>query len=433
MKNQKYFILFLVVIVLIVFTSMASAKQVISVMRVGVLDAGPGYLEPFKEYYEKKHPDVEIKIVNSDWGSYHERIPVWVRAGKEPDVYLTSVMEYGMLQRLGAILPLDDVIDEELKSTMPKRFLDWFSVDGSLYGVPGQVGAYIFWYNKDIFKEAGLDPAKPPTNWQELKEYAVKIKENTDAYPIGLNLGRPADATQLILGNIYYSATNEPFVDGEGKARFNSPNGIAAIKYMLELVEEGLTQPNPEQTTKGDTRILFKDGKVAMYYDTCSSKKYWVELTDLTSAETSKFATASPIKSSFEDKKAMVTTNADPWVVSANSKYPEIAKDVLRELLKPEWTHAHNIATSSTPFRTDVMDQFDYDYEWMLEQNHEDLMESFSQTLQTPPGLEDIPIKTIYTEALQKVVLGMLSVEEALNGAAQEIEKVLKEADEFYK
>ena len=46
---------------------------------------------------------------------------------------------------------------------------------GKTWGIPFQRSTIVLYYNKEAFKEAGLDPNRPPANWKEMAEYAQKL------------------------------------------------------------------------------------------------------------------------------------------------------------------------------------------------------------------------------------------------------------------
>ena len=64
-----------------------------------------------------------------------------------------------------------------------KKWLDGFyegfmmnsQTGGKTYGIPWQRSTIILYYNKDAYREVGLDPDKPPATWEELEEYARKL------------------------------------------------------------------------------------------------------------------------------------------------------------------------------------------------------------------------------------------------------------------
>ena len=60
-------------------------------------------------------------------------------------------------------------------------------VDGKIYSIPFQRSTMVLYYNKDAFKEAGLDPETPPATWEELAEYGQKLTDD-GRYGVGIAL-----------------------------------------------------------------------------------------------------------------------------------------------------------------------------------------------------------------------------------------------------
>ena len=94
----------------------------------------------------------------------------------------------------GAFTPLDGYIQHDLQAgqadaVRPERVLlascwDEATYRGKVYGIPNGVDDRALFYNKDLFKRAGLvdenGQARPPRDWDELEEYAVKLTERDD-------------------------------------------------------------------------------------------------------------------------------------------------------------------------------------------------------------------------------------------------------------
>ena len=425
-KTGKLLILLLILSICLTISNFVLAQEIeLKVCLAGYPAESLEFFNEFEKEYQQEHPNVHFKIIETDWGTFHDRIGIWIRGKEDPDVYSTSLAQFVSSQGIGAYLCLDDLIDEKLKNVIPEKFLNVCNVDGKQYGIPATGVTFSFWYNKEIFEKAGLDPDKPPKDWNELLDYAQKITENTDAYGVGLNLGRPEDITQLLFGNVYYSATNEPFVDNRGRALFNSPEGIKAVQFIVDLVNKyKVTQPYPEENTKGDIRLLFRDGKIGMTFDGPWIIKYLQEVTDMSSPESSKFAVAAPPASTIEGKEAMVCGGSDPWVISSNTKYPEIAKDVLKKLLTTKWAYKHDIAINQNPYRKDVMEEYKYDQQWIWDVMLKDMDHSFVQAHPVPPPVSIIQVFRILNEYVLKAVFEEMSVKEAMDKAAEEVNKL---------
>jgi multiple sugar transport system substrate-binding protein len=99
-----------------------------------------------------------------------------VRSRNVPDLFGMNDVSIPQFVRTGALRPLDD-----LAATLPYRDqlnaaqLDLARHDGRLYALPLMLDLSVLWYNKALFRRAGLDPDRPPSSGQELIQYAEKI------------------------------------------------------------------------------------------------------------------------------------------------------------------------------------------------------------------------------------------------------------------
>ncbi|MGB9774683.1 MAG: ABC transporter substrate-binding protein [Bacteroidota bacterium] len=139
-------------------------------------------LEKIVADFNTLHPDIEIKPVFT--GTYEETLTKFIaayRAGTAP--HIVQVYEVGTQTMIdsGAIIPVYQ-IPEILGETW-----DWgqyilpivlyYSVDGKLWSFPLNSSTSMLYYNKDHFRQAGLDPNKPPSTWDEVEEYGKKLIE----------------------------------------------------------------------------------------------------------------------------------------------------------------------------------------------------------------------------------------------------------------
>ena len=84
-----------------------------------------------------------------------------------------------------AIQPFDSFV----KTAQDKAWLDGFfpafmlnsRTAGKTWGIPFQRSTVVMYSNKELFKEAGLDPNKPPASWAELKDMATKLTKKDAA------------------------------------------------------------------------------------------------------------------------------------------------------------------------------------------------------------------------------------------------------------
>ena len=140
--------------------------------------------------FEKENPGIKLKPIYS--GSYQDSITKALTAVKSGEPPVTSILlstdMYTLIDE-DAIQPFDDVVkspDDKawLKSFYP-AFMENSQTGGKTWGIPFQRSTIVLYYNKEMFKEAGLDPNRPPSSWKEMTEYAQKL---TKHHAFGMNL-----------------------------------------------------------------------------------------------------------------------------------------------------------------------------------------------------------------------------------------------------
>jgi multiple sugar transport system substrate-binding protein len=115
------------------------------------------------------------------------------------------------------------------------------------------------YYNVDILEAAGVEV---PTTWDELTAACEAIKAyDPEIYPWGVDM--TTDEGQACFS--YYIWNNGGnFTDAEGNWTLNSAENVAAIEYVIGLVNAGLTNSDPATETRYDNQDMFGAGKVAM-------------------------------------------------------------------------------------------------------------------------------------------------------------------------
>lgn len=149
--------------------------------------------------------------------------------------------------------------DEEKAGYYP-RIVDTVTFDGTQWGVPIAFSTKALYWNKDLFKQAGLDPEKPPTTWAEEIEMAKTIKEKTGIPGYGLSAKTFDNTMHQFLHWVY--TNNGEVIDADGNIKVDSPEMLAALQAYKDITpyaEEG-----PTAYEQNEVRAIFLDGKVAM-------------------------------------------------------------------------------------------------------------------------------------------------------------------------
>ncbi len=222
--------------------------------------------------FKKMHPDVEVEFVHIPYENYEAKyLTAFASKSDAPDVFGGKVAYYGGAIGVAGQAP-DDLqalwTEKLLKVTQP-----FFQIDDKWYGYPtsSDTGMMIY-YNVDHFKEAGLDPDKPPATFDELRDYAKKLTQYDDSGKIARNglavrySGAPVGLADKVLpfihaygGRLY--APDNSTADGF----LNGPETVAAMQYVYDLVNTekvaSLELGKPVETfAAGKAAMIFREG-----------------------------------------------------------------------------------------------------------------------------------------------------------------------------
>ena len=275
----------------------------------------------------------QYKIVPTYKGTYDESMTAGIaafRAGNAP--HIIQVFEVGtatMMASKGAIVPAGKVMSDAGFKFDPTSYVSavagyYTAPNGQMLSYPLNSSTTIFYYNKDAFKKAGLDPEKAPTTWPEVFAAAKKLKASGHSCPMTLAW---QGWTQLESFSTWHNvefATEQNGLSANGyKARMkiNSPLHIRHIDNLAQAAKNG------EFVYKGRSSIpqaSFTAGECAMIQ---TSSGYYGDV-----AKNAKFAYGLSTLPYYPDVKGApqntVIGGASLWVMAGKSaeRYKGVAK-----------------------------------------------------------------------------------------------------------
>ncbi len=142
--------------------------------------------------FNAENPDIIVVQETFPYDGYEQQVATAVTAGRGPDV---AQLFYGWVaswSRAGYIEPLPAEYfpaDEVAAYFVP--MVDSVKIDGQYYGLPTAVRSLALFYNKDLFRAAGLDPEAPPTTWDEFvaTAQALNVSDALGYSQIGYGFG----------------------------------------------------------------------------------------------------------------------------------------------------------------------------------------------------------------------------------------------------
>lgn len=134
------------------------------------------YSKRLVDVYNESHtPRIELTIVASD--SFQQKVGAAAGAGSLPDILASDVVYAPNYAKQGVYADITDRIGAlPFKDSLVKAHVDASTFDGRSYAVPHKVDSSFIFYNKDLFKKAGLDPEKPPVGYEEIYQAAKAIR-----------------------------------------------------------------------------------------------------------------------------------------------------------------------------------------------------------------------------------------------------------------
>lgn len=202
---------------------------------------------------------IEYKVQTSNGvGNYDSQLNAALQQNKLPDLITFDAPNAWSYAASGILYPIDDLIDEDIKSDFFEASLEQGVYDGKLYGLPIQESSAGVYYNKKMFETAGvLDEVKDmtaddPWTFSQFKEIAKKVKDanNTDyaiELPIDNSSANGELATYLMYPLIMSAGSKLLSDDGlTATGYLDDDAAIAGFQYIKDLANDGLTSFTPE-------------------------------------------------------------------------------------------------------------------------------------------------------------------------------------------
>mgnify|MGYP006136964659 CR=1 FL=1 len=222
---------------------------------------------------QKANPGVKVTPIYA--GTYQETLVKALTAHKSGTPPVTSVLlstDMFTLIDEDAIVPIDNFVKTADDKAWLAGFYPAFMMNsrtgGKTWGVPFQRSTVVMYYNKDLFKEAGLDPNKPPQTWAELKTAATKLtKKDASGKVTQWGVQIPSSGFPYWLFQTL-TTTNGAILANEAgtKVKFDDPKVVEALQYWVDLGKAGVHPPGVVEW--GTTPKDFFEKKAAIMFTT---------------------------------------------------------------------------------------------------------------------------------------------------------------------
>ena len=217
----------------------------------------------------------EVEVTQIYKGGYPDVLTATIaayRAGQAP--HIAQIFEVGtgtMLAAGKAVRQIWELAQETGVTIDPKAYIasvrGYYSLaDGRMGSMPFNSSTAVMWINRDAFRKAGLDPAKPPATWQEVVAAAQAIKAKdaaeipmTTAWPTWIQLEQYS-----ALHNLPFASEADGFNGLGAELTINNKDQVKHIARLLEMAKDGTFKYGGRDNAADP---LLVSGKAGIHFD----------------------------------------------------------------------------------------------------------------------------------------------------------------------
>ncbi|NOZ61024.1 MAG: extracellular solute-binding protein [Calditrichaeota bacterium] len=302
------------------------------------------------ENFEQKHPAFSVEMEQAKWDQIDSKSMSDFRAGIRHDVLLTSPQILPKHALVGDLLDLSPFL------TWTKQQIAEFSwspvwsacvYNGRILGIPMGAHTRLCVYNKEMFRQAGLDPEKPPRSLDELISATQKLTRDLDGdgkidvWGLGIYFGPSRATIELAFAPILWHFGGKLWNEKTKRAVFASPEGVKTVKFLRDLIYKYRVTPPWVLSGAYDDVVLrgFLNEKFAIAWGWGS---YWIQPLEQKGWIKNCFP---PTPEAEMVKAGIFLTPTNPqaqftnaWTISVHSlaKNPKVSSELLKEFVTPE-------------------------------------------------------------------------------------------------
>lgn len=367
-------------------------------------------LEELIETFEQEHPTIRIKAQYIPTGDgLVQKLIAAVQSNTAPDVSWIHADFLDKLVEAEAVVPMADFIDgpnglsaDELADIVPAS-LEAGRWNGVQYALPMEATSLALFYNRDLFRKAGLDPNRPPETWEELRSVARRLTTDEDGDGKTEQYGFfvpvfPASGPLNIWMNLQWTpflwqaGGDELSADGS-RVLFDSPQGVSALTLWKQIYEDldfskfGLSHD-----------MGFASGKIAMILDGPWDLPRFRELKEIDWA-------VAPLPAGPAGKATYIA--GEQLAIFKQTKHAGEAWTFVRWVLEPRVQAAFSMSSGYLPVRKSVLSL--PQYKQFLERDS--VMKTFVDQMgvgraRRAPDFHRVEINRFLAEAIEKATLG---------------------------
>ena len=335
--------------------------------------------------YNDSQDKVDVKVENAG-GANDELLRKFTRGIPTGDIPEIAIFDDTVTQFMadsGVVMPAQACIDAEQYDTGDwlQPAMDSYTIDGALYPASANLSTILFYFNKNHFVRAGLDPNDPPGTLAEVREAAEALKAAgvTDK-PLVLKMASWLVEYQLTGdGAPVVNENNGRSGDGATEAAIDNPQALELYTWLDDMVDDGLLDPKNDVENQYDHFLAMANQQSSMSMESSGAITAVVaflnngDLPSVEGTDTSDLPEvdpsaldigAAPIPGLSEPGQVQVGGNA--WYMTNTGTDEQLAAtwDFLKWINQPAQQVVWNLEGSYIPFNTKALDDPELQDRW---------------------------------------------------------------------
>ncbi|WP_430611332.1 extracellular solute-binding protein [Enterococcus sp. DIV0876] len=387
--------------------------------------------------FEKENTDIKIVLspITASEGDYFSKVALSMQSeSTAPDVVAEDSFMLNSDANAGYLTNLDDYIadwdewsnyTENLKSGV-------IAQDGSTYAIPGTSDSRGIWYNKNVFKKAGLPEEWQPTTWAEIIEAAEAIKASDDAViPFGMGVAKAnGESVSMQTFEMLLYGTNDTLYSSEtNKWHVNTQGILDSLHFIDDVYNQKKLGPSLSVAINSNYgSVMFQDkfpnDEVGMLLDGFWSAGNWTE-TGATPVEnmTERFGFAAMPTQNGGEPPFTTMAGGWTWAIPEKAQNKEASWKVLQALGGKEQQAARAVAEGNLTVRDDSAEIKEYKEQPFIEQ-----ATTFLQYAHFRPADDKYPNVSVEIQTMvEAVATGSKSPEDAAKDYAANVTRIVGE------
>ncbi|MEW2495253.1 extracellular solute-binding protein [Streptomyces nodosus] len=302
------------------------------------------FQKEFTTAFAAAHPDITLKIQIQEWDGIGQKVTAALASNDAPDVIEVGNTQVAQYAQSGGLADLTEKKTDLGGGTWLKGLAEPGSWEGKQYGIPYYAANRVVVYRKDLFQQAGIDPAAIRTRDQWIA--ATRKLDKGDQQGIYLT----GQTWYALAGFIWDEGGDLAVRDGDRwKGALDTPQALAGMEFYKKLQALGKGPKDADEANPPQAEVMAK-GKVAQIVAVPGNAKVVVEQNPALKGKLGFF----PVPGKTADKPGAVFTGGSDLVVPVASRHQDAAYTFVKELTGDTWQKKLALAMSYVPNKTSL-------------------------------------------------------------------------------